>query len=199
VALFGRKVAKAPVALLPRLELTLIDDTAEFEGHDGPVAVHGFNLDDESGERLCLSDDGPIGDRLYYFRVAGLMHHQAAAQGEHFTPMSQVFLVREPTNVHDPNAIQVLGQGREFIGYVPREAAVSMSALMKRIGTPVVAGMVTNSFSSHGKRNAVEILSAIERDIGLTGTVTVDEGDDDSPPDDAWRLKYGTERESDRG
>lgn len=186
--LFGRKPAKRGVEPLPRLELKLIEDAAEFDGRDGAVEVHGFDVEYPSGEALCLSDDSPVDKHVYYFRVAGLMHHQAAAQSENFAPTSQVFLLREPTNPHDPNAIQVLGQAREMIGYVPAEAAASMAAIMTLQGMTVALGAVTKVFKAHGKRNAVEILAGINRDIGLSGTV--DDGDGkELGGDDLWRLK----------
>ena len=196
--LFGHKAHKSatqraaaePLPLPPLANLTMIltDDTAEFTGRDGAkVAVHGFDLEC-NGAGLPLSDDGPVDDRVYYFRVAGVSHHQAAAQSDNFTPMSQVFLVREPSNADDPNAIQVLGQAHECAGYVPTGAAATMSSLMKRIGTPVVAGVVTKNFGAHGKRVAIEVLSGIERSIEVVGTVHVDDGAE-LPSDEQWKLK----------
>jgi len=147
VPLFGRKapkpakqvVAASPKAKpstlppLPRLGLTLTDDTAEFRGRGGEVVVvHGFDLEYKNGAGLPLSDDGAVDHRVYYFRVAGVAHHQVAAQSDSFAPLSQVFLVREPSNPADPNAIQVLSPTRECVGYVPRGAAAQMSALCKR-------------------------------------------------------------------
>ena len=102
--------------------------------------------------------------------------------------MSQVFLVREPSNAHDPNAIQVLGRAGECIGYVPAGAAAKMSSLMKRIGTTVATATVTKSVSAHGKRTDIEILSGIERDIEMVGTVYV-EDEAKVPSDDQWKLK----------
>jgi hypothetical protein len=201
VPLFGRKtskraakrdiekVTKAPALdPLANLTMTLTDDTAEFTGRDGAkVAVHGFDLEC-NGAGLPLSDDGPVDNRVYYFRVAGVSHHQAAAQSDSFTPLSQVFLVREPSNTHDPNAIQVLGKSRECAGYVPTGAAVQMSSLMQQIGTTVVAATVTKTFGAHGKRVAIEVLSGIERTIELIGKVHVDDGAV-LPADDQWKLK----------
>ncbi len=183
------KATKAPALdPLAHLTMTLTDDTAEFTGRDGAkVAVHGFDLQC-NGTGLPLSDDGPVDDRVYYFRVAGVSHHQAAAQSDSFTPLSQVFLVREPSNTHDPNAIQVVGKSRECAGYVPTGAAVRMSSLMQQIGTTVVAATVTKTFGAHGKRVAIEVLSGIERTIELTGTVHVDDGAE-LPADDRWKLK----------
>lgn len=189
VALFSKRSAKAPAKPLPVLHLTLIEDTAEFDGRDGPVSVHGFDLQYPNGSGVPLSDDGPVEERVYYFRVAGISHHQANAQGPNFAPRSQVFLVREPTNTHDPNAIQVLGQKRQFIGYVPSGAAASMATLMKQVGASVAVGMVTKTFGAHGKRNAIEVMAAIERNIEMTGEVEVDDEDVGTSDDDLWKLQ----------
>ena len=201
MALFGRKTskpaarrttaipAKPAVPPLSNLELTLTDDTAKFRGRDGnDVAVHGFDLEYHNGRGLPLNDDGPVDDRVYYFRVAGVAHHQVAAQSDSFTPLSQVFLVRELSNTHDPNAIQVLGKTRECAGYVPSGAAAQMTSLMQRIGTTVVAATVTKTFGAHGKRVAIEVLSGIDRNIELVGKVHVDD-DAELPADDRWKLK----------
>jgi len=158
------------------------------------LGIHGFDLEYHSGKGLPLSDDGPVDDRVYYFRVAGMAHHQVAAQSDSFTPLSQVFLVREPTNAYDPNAIQVLSQTRENVGYVPRGAAAQMAALMKRVGTTVVAATVTKTFNAHGKRTAIEVLTGVNRNIELVGTVHV-EDDAQLPSDDQWKLRAQQEEE----
>jgi hypothetical protein len=88
----------------------------------------------------------------------------------------------------------VLSQTRECVGYVPRGVATQMSALMKRIGTTVVAATVTKTFNAHGKRTAIEVLSGIERNIELVGTVHV-EDDAQLPSDDQWKLRAQQEEE----
>jgi hypothetical protein len=99
-----------------------------------------------------------------------------------------VSLVRDPTNAHDPNAIQVLGRAGECIGYVPKGAAAKMSSLMKQIGTAVATAPVIKSFSTNGKRTAVVVLAGIERDIDLVGTLYVEAGAE-PPSDDQRKLK----------
>jgi hypothetical protein len=198
VPLFGRKSpkpakpvapAKPAVPALPNLELTLIEDTAQFRGRDGDfVDVHGFELAWPDGTGFPLSDDGPVDDRVYYFRVAGVTHHQATAQSDSFTPMSQVFLVPEPSNQYDPYAIQVLGAARECIGYVPSGLAPQVSSLMKRVGKSAVAATITKTFIAHGKRTAIEVLVGIERNIELDGKVHIDD-DAELAIDDQWKRK----------
>ena len=186
VAKPAKQLAVTP---LPDLALTLVDHTSTFRGPDGGVVtVHGFDLEYRNGIGMHPSDFGPVDDRVYYFRVAGVKYHETAAQSDSFTPMSQVLLVREPSNAHDPNAIQVIGRAGECIGYVPAGAAAKMSSLMKRIGTAVATATVTKSFSAHGRRTSIEILSGVERDIEMTGTVYL-EDEAEVPSDDRWKLK----------
>jgi hypothetical protein len=183
-----------PVPPLPNLQLALIDDTCKSSGRGGGLSIHGFDLEYPNGKGLPLNADGPVDERVYYFRVAGVAHHEATAQSDSFTPLSQVYLVREPTNAYDPNAIQVLSQTRENVGYVPRGAAAQMAALMKRVGTTVVAATVTKTFNAHGKRTAIEVLAGVNRNIELVGTVNVDD-DAQLSSDDQWKLKAQQEEE----
>jgi hypothetical protein len=174
---------------LPDLALTLIDHTSEYRGHDGGiVTVCGFDLQYRNGTDLVPSDYVPVANRVYYFRVAEVKYHETAAQSDSFTPLSQVFLVQEPSNAHDPNAIQVLGRAGECIGYVPKGAAAKMSSLMNQVGTTVVTATVMKSLGTNGKRTAVVVLAGIERDIEMVGTLYVEAGAE-PPSDDQRRLK----------
>jgi hypothetical protein len=186
VAKPAKQLAVVP---LPDFALTLIDHTSEYRGRDGGVVtVHGFDLQYRNGIDLTLSDYVPVANRVYYFRVAEVKYHEMAAQSDSFNPLSQVSLVRDPTNAHDPNAIQVLGREGECIGYVPKGAAAKMSSLMKQTGTAVATATVIKSFSSNGKRTAVVVLAGIERDIEMVGTLYVKDKAE-LPSDDQRRLK----------
>ncbi len=173
---------------LPDLALTLIDHTSEYRGRDGVVSVCGFDLQYRNGTDLIPSDYVPVANRVYYFRVAEVKYHETAAQSDSFTPLSQVFLVQEPSNAHDPNAIQVLGRAGECIGCVPKGAAAKMSSLMNQVGTTVVTATVIKSFSANGKLTSVVVLAGIERDIEMVGTLYVEAGAE-PPSDDQRRLK----------
>jgi hypothetical protein len=185
VAKPAKQLAVVP---LPDLALTLIDHTSEYRGRDGVVSVCGFDLQYRNGTDLIPSDYVPVANRVYYFRVAEVKYHETAAQSDSFTPLSQVFLVQEPSNAHDPNAIQVLGRAGECIGCVPKGAAAKMSSLMNQVGTTVVTATVMKSFSTNGKRTAVVVLAGIERDIEMVGTLYVEAGAE-PPSDDQRRLK----------
>lgn len=132
------------------------------DGHK--VTVDGFSLTKRDGSPVCLSDDWPINDRVFYFRVAGVMHHQAGAQSPAFAQPSQVVLVPEPTNPNDPNAIRVTGHDGFFAGYVPRTIAAVMCGLLGQ-GGRVCAGLVTRTYATSQGRNAIEVLAACDRDI----------------------------------
>ncbi len=186
VAKPAKQLAVVP---LPDLALTLIDHTSAYRGRDGGiVTVCGFDLQFRNGTDLTPSDYVPVANRVYYFRVAEVKYHEMAAQSDSFTPLSQVFLVRDPLNAHDPNTIQVLGRASECIGYVPKGAAAKMSSLMKQIGTTVATATVIKSLSTNGKRTAVVVLAGIERDIEMVGTLYVEAGAE-PPSDDQRRLK----------
>jgi hypothetical protein len=186
VAKPAKQLALVP---LPDLALTLIDHTSEYRGREGGVVtVQGFDLEYRNGTNLAPSDYVPVANRVYYFRVADVKYHEMAAQPNSFNPLSQVFLIRDPTNAHDPNAIQVLGRAGECIGYVPKGAAAKMSSLMNHVGTTVVTATVIKSFSTNGKRTAVVVLAGIERDIEMVGTLYVEAGAE-PPSDDQRRLK----------
>lgn len=51
--------------------------------------------------------------------VAGLRHHQAKAVWDHLHVGDELNLVREPHNLHDPNAVRIEWQGH-MLGYLPR-------------------------------------------------------------------------------
>ena len=186
VAKPAKQLAVVP---LPDLALTLIDHTSEYRGRDGGVVtVRGFDLQYRNGTDLVPSDYVPVANRVYYFRVAEVKYHETAAQSDSFTPLSQVFLVQEPSNAHDPNAIQVLGRAGECIGCVPKGAAAKMSSLMNQVGTTVVTATVIKSFNANGKLTSVVVLAGIERDIEMVGTLYVEAGAE-PPSDDQRRLK----------
>jgi len=50
-----------------------------------------------------------------------------------------VWLVREPTNPHDRNAIKVVRQNGQAVGYISRELAAELAPIFDRYGDPVRA------------------------------------------------------------
>lgn len=86
----------------------------------------------------------PVGMQIYdRGEVAGIHHRKAAATKFIRGKEQQLVFLREPTNKHDSNAIQVigsvkglLGRKRLFIGYVPAEIA------KKLVSTGVLGSVV---------------------------------------------------------
>ncbi|WP_332643565.1 HIRAN domain-containing protein [Aeromicrobium sp.] len=82
---------------------------------------------------------------LHSFAVAGTSYHQAAVKAGQFTPGTPVRLVREPSNVHDANAIAVYPEtGRRPAGYVPKGQARRLAALLDA-GNDLIAVTVRGS------------------------------------------------------
>lgn len=172
-----------------RLTLEMIDDTDEFEG--GPhraVEVHGFDLNLPSGEPLLKSETGPVEERVFYFRVAGISHFEVDAQSPSFAPGQPILLVPEPSNPADPNAIRVMSPDMNLTaGYVPRAAAAVAAALLHSSGRRYATGVVTKTFRVGGKRNAIEVLGTVGRELELVGDVDTESGP--TSGEDRWRSE----------
>ena len=80
----------------------------------------GFWLRDaESGVALRWDDE-----RLRVVKVAGSSYRLDELQEDVFEPGRRLVLVREPENVHDPNAVSIWDAERRLqVGYVPAEVA----------------------------------------------------------------------------
>lgn len=158
--------ARPALPPLPALQVVLNDNRHAFGGSSGEeVDVDGFDIDRPDGSPVYLSEDGAIDDRVFYFRVAGVAHHKGGAQSPAFGPLAQVFLVREPENPADPNALRVIGQDQSCAGYVPRELAAIMTRLLARAGSRVATGVVTKTYSTTRGRNAIEVLAMCDRNL----------------------------------
>jgi hypothetical protein len=68
--------------------------------------------------------------RKFHSNIAGTSHYQDALRrckaGE------RLWLLREPNNPYDTNAVSVWGQAGELIGYINRELAVDLAPQMDR-------------------------------------------------------------------
>ena len=71
-------------------------------------------------------------NHLIEFEVAGLMHRSSKAikRAEDLMYEEFVYLVKEPTNPHDKNAIKVITADDIHIGYVPRFLCTDVAELM---------------------------------------------------------------------
>jgi len=76
--------------------------------------------------------------------VVGIKYHRRNTDGLNIGDLVQ--LVREPENIHDPNAVQVKVLGAELLGYVPGQLAPKLAELLDA-GTRVQARISSFSFS----------------------------------------------------
>ena len=80
----------------------------------------GFYLRDAAtGEPVRWNDP-----RVHVVAVAGVSFREGALPDASFDPGCRLALVREPENVHDPNAVAIWNEERTLqVGYVPRDVA----------------------------------------------------------------------------
>lgn len=162
----AQRVSRSPYRPLFPFKVELADDRHTFVGEpDREVTVDGFEPVLPDGTPLYLSDDGPVDERVFYFRVAGVGHHAAAVQSSAFAPVSEVFLMREPGNAADRNAIRVIGQDKGHAGYVPGRLAAIMAPMLDRLTTGAAAGLVPRTYGTARGRNAIEVLATVDRDV----------------------------------
>ena len=72
-------------------------------------------------------------------RVVGVSYDNRQTVVALLTQWEQVFLIREPDNAFDANAIKIQRWDRQQIGYINRELAKILAPKMDRIGKPVKA------------------------------------------------------------
>lgn len=94
----------------------------------GEVWVSGFHLVDESGQWLGRGSPELAAAGLIICGVAGAGFRPAALASEEAAPGRRLTLRPEPENPHDPNAVAVLLESGEPVGYVPREIAPTVGA-----------------------------------------------------------------------
>jgi hypothetical protein len=121
----------------------------------------------EAGEEVAgsgyrLVSDVPVGG-LYRVKVAGVSHRREALQSPTFAPGSELTLVPEPENPHDPDAVGVWDAARTVqAGYVPRDTARLIRRRLQhgRIGR--VISLWEWRRAASGERVGLEILIAPE-------------------------------------
>lgn len=128
-------------------------------GGEIPIAVSGFEIDEESG--LAERRGWNVIPGLAEFPVAGVSFHARALQSPAFLPSTEVCLVFEPDNEHDPRAIAVYDATEKIkVGYVPR-------ATNRRIGFALRKGYVERAFVQSqyrdletGRRTGIRIVTS---------------------------------------
>ena len=76
-------------------------------------------------------------------RVVGVTFENRQAVVALLTEREQVFLIREPDNAFDSNAVKVQRWDHQQIGYLNRELAKILAPRMDRYGRPIKAIVTT--------------------------------------------------------
>lgn len=154
------------------IDLKLLPDDGSFSGDGAEIEVRGFEVSTLDGQVLYLSDTGPVIEGLFYFRLAGATHHKDVNQLDGDLGQ-QIFVMQEPKNPQDPDAIQVFHQGN-LVGYVPAKLAPTM--LPHLIPTKVLdghnrgsMGMIVKTFHKRGRVVGAELL-VVAHGYGITAT-----------------------------
>lgn len=89
-------------------------------------------LNSVAEEEDVSSEPTPPERDVFSFRLAGLYYRSDEAQKRARELMSNesVFLEKDPTNPHDPNAIRVYSDNHVHLGYVPRHLCSEILAYM---------------------------------------------------------------------
>jgi hypothetical protein len=131
------RVARAQsVGVVARAEYLAGDDEARAL-QVGPGGLIDANLQRVRDRLLVVTPSGWINPRsrsshkagLHSFLIRGTSYHRAGLTAGRFSPGTQLRLVREPDNPHDPNAIAVYSQDNKA-GYVPASRAKVLAKLM---------------------------------------------------------------------
>jgi hypothetical protein len=129
-----------------------------FEGEAG---------DEVAGSGFRLVSDVPVRD-LYIVKVAGVSHRRDALQSAAFAPGSELALVPEPDNLHDPDAVGVWDAARTVqAGYVPRDTARLIRRRLQRGRIGRVISLWEWRQAGSGERIGLEILIAPEVPIEI--------------------------------
>ena len=108
----------------------------------GEVWVAGYHLVGADGRFLGRDAPELAAAGLIVTGVSGVSHRPEAVASDAAAPGRPLLLRPEPDNPHDPNAVAVLLETGEPLGYVPREIAPSVGdgwsavVLRERRATP---------------------------------------------------------------
>jgi HIRAN domain-containing protein len=89
----------------------------------GEVWVAGYHVLDAAGHFLGRDAPELAALGLLISHVAGAVHRPSALESDGAAPGRPLVLRPEPDNPHDPQAVAVLLESGEPLGYVPREIA----------------------------------------------------------------------------
>lgn len=95
-----------------------------------------FRLDEGDEDAFLTS---VVGKRHYSDAVAAFVGRPDREDPENKDAARTVFLVRDPHNPNDPNAVQVWSAGHGQLGYLPREHAAELAAAIDEAVRSVLA------------------------------------------------------------
>ena len=152
----GKPADEVPVQALP---IWLLPNEGSFEADNGEITYKGFDpfFDSECLRPLLLDQSQPGEPHIFYCRAVGVTHHPGDLQRPAFDVAAGIYLIPEPDNPVDPNAIAVKGLAGNApltAGYVPRNVAQLLHPMIGEGGN----GIVLKTFSQHGRRIALRIL-----------------------------------------
>jgi len=151
------------------ITIYLADDGQAFDPtEDVHITIDGFSpyLDEELTIPLEENQEGLAADRIVYSRIVGGTHHEVDLNNSVFDVGSQIGIVHEAANSHDPNAMAVCGVANKTIytaGYLPRTLAAVLAPLVPP-EDPFNA-MVIETVSRGGTRIGLKIIGTVGRDM----------------------------------
>ena len=132
----------------------------------GQVWLAGYTLVDDEGRYLARDAHEVLSRGLHVVAVAGAQHRAEALATARAEPGAPLELRRDPSNAHDPNAIEVLAGG-VVIGFVPRDLATAL-AMELDAGLPRSAVVLRERRASpRDPRTGLTMLIAPDREIEL--------------------------------
>ncbi|MDQ5822161.1 MAG: HIRAN domain-containing protein, partial [Actinomycetota bacterium] len=116
--------------------LRLMLERGSLSGAGDELDGRGFYLRDaETGEPIRWLDPRLARAGAHVVRVAGTSYRPDELRDPGFEPGKALALVREPENLHDPNAIAVWSEDRAAqAGYVPAPVAAELAGVEELCG-----------------------------------------------------------------
>jgi hypothetical protein len=157
-----------PPAAADRLNIYLGADYPGLGSEDGPHGVmDGFYpfLDRACTQRLELDDEDLIADRVFYCRLRGGRYNQEDLQRPQFDVGEQVFILPEPGNQFDADALLVTSTGRPIYkaGHLPRELAAALAPMIRV--SKGGKGIIVKTVTGDGVRTGLRIVGSVGREL----------------------------------
>ena len=172
MALFKKKPQKIPdpqPLAGDAITIYLADDGRAFDPNENVhITIEGYSpyLHEELTIPLEENQEGLAADRIVYSRIVGGTHHEVDLNNAVFDVGSEIGVVHEAANSHDPNAMAVCRISNKTIytaGYLPRTLAGVLAPLVPP-GDPFNAAVI-ETVARGGKRIGLKIVGTVGRDM----------------------------------